>query len=251
MTGPFVTPPAHDRGEDGGAVTSPADLAAAQAVWRELIDELLRGIAHALSNRVATVSAAAYLASSGEPLDATMRAALAAESERLEGLLGDLRLLPGPLDASIEPVLVGDVVPTAISLHRHHVALRSVPIEVTVAPDAPPAAINPTAVLHLLLVVFTALRLVARGDALVADSDGQVPTVELVIRGEGDAVVVQGTVRGPAVPGRQAAAVAARYASACDLLARPHGGRATADAPLTGLTLRIPSLMAHRARAGR
>ena len=55
--------------------------------WLSIHDELLRAMAHAVSNRLATISAVASLLEAGGTADARLLEGLRTESERLEGLL--------------------------------------------------------------------------------------------------------------------------------------------------------------------
>jgi hypothetical protein len=246
MTGPDITTVASSAAAAHGTVTLPARSPLAATVWRELLDELLRGVAHALSNRVATVSAAAYLASGGEPLEPDMAAALSAESERLERLLGDLRLLPAPLDETREPLLLADAVAQAIDLHRHHLGLRDVPVALATDATVPPVACNPVRALHLLLVMLTALRLVAR-DTTVIGPDGRVsvPDVQLQLSGDPEQARLTGRVD---IGGRRMLAEVVALVDALAELARDSGASARHDLSVLSIEITFPSLAADRAR---
>ena len=65
--------------------------AVARARWLEVQDELLRGVTHALSNRIATVSAAAYMLEYGDVTQAEAAESLRTETERMDALLQLLR----------------------------------------------------------------------------------------------------------------------------------------------------------------
>jgi hypothetical protein len=245
MTSPDITEPAQPSINGGSIVTSPARSMLAMTVWREVLDELLRGVAHALSNRVATVSASAYLASGGEPLEPDMAAALSAESERLERLLADIRLLPSPVEASEEPVMLADVVTQAIDLHRHHLGLREVPVRVMNDASTPPIAVNPVVLTHVLLVMLTAVRMAAR-DTTSITADGRATTPEVVVTIDGNAEEARLAAAIDTVP-RRAMTVALRLADACAALAESVGATATHDSPLTRIGMTFPSLAARRA----
>jgi hypothetical protein len=248
MTDPDITAPATVDALNGGSVTPVAQLSIAAAVWREVLDELLRGVAHALSNRVATVSAAAYLASGGEPLDPDMAAALSAESERLERLLGDVRLLPAPMNAGVEPVMLTDAITQAVDLHRHHLGLREIPIRVHSEASTPPVAINPVALTHVLLVMLTALRLAARETTVIApDGRATVPEVALHVSGDAQHARLVGTIdTTPRLPVREAV----RLAEGCRAAAALLGIAASYSEPFTRVELVVPSLAAQRAARG-
>ena len=109
------------------------------ARWLAIHDELLRGLAHALSNRVATVAAAAYLIESQERPSAASAQLLRIEADQLEGILHLVRLLPRGNDGDAEPVMAADAARTAIELHGHHAVLHGIPCELAKADDVQPA----------------------------------------------------------------------------------------------------------------
>ncbi|MCU0633258.1 MAG: hypothetical protein MUE41_00180 [Gemmatimonadaceae bacterium] len=243
MTGPDVTTAARSGAASGPDITPAAGDAIALAAWQAELDELLRGVAHALSNRVATISAAAYMASGGEALDPTMTAALSAESDRLETLLGELRLLPAPLDARAEPVLLDDLARSAIALHRHHLPLRDVPVAVHADATATPAHASGGVLLHAMLLVLTTLRTAAVARRTRLESTPR--AVQLTVRGSATHAVLAGRVDGEA--GAPAPEAAVRAAAGADHLVQPLGGRVGFDAAAGTLELVLPSLAAVRA----
>jgi hypothetical protein len=225
-------------GPDGGVT---AALAAREA-WQRVLDELLRGVAHALSNRVATVSAAAYMATGGEPLDATTAQALGAEAQRLEALLADLRALPARGDAPPEPLLLADAAREAIALHRHYLALRNVPVALTVAPGAPPTFGDGAQLAHLLLLALTALR----SAWLAAHPEGgEAPADAVTLHVDGDEDWARCTAQ-LTMAGAAHGTAGRAEAAACAWLAAQAKGRAHVDAPLTRIVVELPSLRAVR-----
>lgn len=124
--------------------------------WLTIHDELLRGIVHALSNRVATIDAATYLLAQGDADVAAQTATLRGEIDRLEALLRAMRVLPRQADAAAEPVMAGDVVQAALALVVHHGDLRDVQCDVAIGDDVPPAYADPNALEHALLVAIAA-----------------------------------------------------------------------------------------------
>ncbi|MCU0648088.1 MAG: hypothetical protein MUF00_08840 [Gemmatimonadaceae bacterium] len=243
MTGPAVTVPAGDHAQGRANVTSVADDALARAVWQAELDELLRGVAHALSNRVATISAAAYMASGGEALDPAMVAALSAESERLETLLGDLRLLPAPLEPGAEPLLLDELARHALALHRHHLPLRDVPVIIDADATAQPAYGNPARVLHLLLLVLTAARAVAM--ARRRRHESVPPMITCSVSGDAQRTLLVAQVAGASDV--SAPEQALRVVHAIDVFARALGGTASIDAAHGAVQLALPTLSAARA----
>lgn len=108
------------------------------ARWLTIHDDLLRGLTHALSNRVGTILAAVSLFEIGhsggvQPVD-TLRL----EADRLEALLQTLRHLPRRKEQSLEPILPTDVARAAIELHAHHPEGRDIVCDVQLDGDLMP-----------------------------------------------------------------------------------------------------------------
>ncbi len=95
--------------------------------WLAIHDELLRGIAHTLSNRVATISVVAYMLGVDGADVGQQAGTLQGETERLEELLHGLRALSRSESAIAEPLMPMDAVRAALALHVHHADLRDVP----------------------------------------------------------------------------------------------------------------------------
>ncbi|MES2521492.1 MAG: hypothetical protein V4617_02255 [Gemmatimonadota bacterium] len=131
---------------------------AGAARWLTIQDELLRGIAHTLSNRVATIDAAAYMLQFDGANIAAQSAVLRGEGELLEALVFALRAIPRRSDAAAEPVMPSDAVHAALTLHAHHNELRDIACETRIEPDVQPVFVDPLALQHALLVGLTAAR---------------------------------------------------------------------------------------------
>ena len=165
-------------GESVNEERNGATLAGA-ARWLSVHDDLLRGLTHALSNRVGTISAASYLLDQ-QPSSAAVAETLRAESERLETLLQLMRMLPYPEGAVAEPVIPTDAIASAVALQSHHNELRDIPVVVTLDGDVQPAYVNPTA---LALAVAVAIGVAQR-------AAGMGGSVELVVSSSADTVHV-------------------------------------------------------------
>lgn len=150
------------------------------ARWLSVHDDLLRGLTHSLSNRIGTISAAAYLAEQQPSSLGTTAVTLRAESERLEGLLQLFRLLPRRIDSVAEPVIPSDVVAQAIAVQAHHPELKELPVELVLEGDVQPAYAEPGALaLAIVVALGTALRAV-----------GGAGRVQLVISSTTDVVLL-------------------------------------------------------------
>ncbi len=151
---------------------------AGAARWLAIHDELLSGLAHALSNRVATIDAAGYMLQFESVNASDQAAVLRGEVERLETLVYAFRGLPRRLGAVAEAVMPNDAVHAALTLHAHHNELRDIPCTVSVEHEVPPVFVDPTALQHALLVALTAARTAA----------GTGGTADLQVRTASDAV---------------------------------------------------------------
>ena len=107
---------------DGHPLSPGATLSAgAQEEWSLHVEAILRGVAHALNNRAATLSALIQLADDSEPAP-TLRAILATELERVTGLAAAIRSIGAPR-AGEEAFAVADAASEALqvlALHADH-----------------------------------------------------------------------------------------------------------------------------------
>ncbi len=224
------SPPTSD-GLPAGAEPHPA---IARARWLEVQDALLRGVAHALSNRIATVSAAVYMLEHRDVTPEQAATSLRDATERMDELLQLLRLLPSRDDTSFEPVMPRDVVEQAVTLHGHHGDLREVPVTVRYEGDVLPVWVEPHAFLQALLLALTA----------AARSAGT--EVVLLVRGDEDRI---GFAVYPAGDASADAARTAEAAAAAGQCLRSAQGTAAPRAD-GGCDLSLPTLTSVR-RAGR
>jgi signal transduction histidine kinase len=209
---------------------------AGAARWLTIHDELLRGLAHALSNRVATIDAATYMLGLEGADVAGHTATLRGETERLEAVLYALRALVGH-DGGAEPVMPGDAVQGALALHAHHGDLRDIPCDVAIDPAVPPAYADPVALQHALLVAVTAARRAAgAGGRVSLRVSSTTDVVEFFV----DAVeAVDHAAAVPAGAGHDDG-----DAEAIDWLLGAHGGRSAARSG--GRAFTVPTLTAAR-----
>ena len=109
------------------------------ARWLTIHDDLLRGMTHALSNRVGTILGLVSLLEIGQSGSVQPIETLRLEADRLETLLQTLRHLPRRTNQSLEPILPTDVARAAIELHTHHPDGRDVVCDVHLDGDMMPA----------------------------------------------------------------------------------------------------------------
>lgn len=213
-------------------------LAVSRARWLEVQDGLLRGLTHAMSNRIATISAAAYMLEHEDVTCQQAAESLRLETERMDGLLQLLRLLPSRDDTVFEPVAPRDVVNQAIALHAHHCDLRDVVIDVQVDPDVLPVWVDPHALMKALLLALTSAKRAAFPNML-----------GVTLRLGGDADEIRVSVRPEAGAASVDASRTAIDAAAGDGCLHAAHGRMTPRAD-GGCDITLPSLPAVR-RAGR
>lgn len=124
--------------------------------WLSIHDDLLRGLTHALSNRIGTVSALAYLMEVSPDAVATTAASLRTEGEQLEALLQLLRVLPRHAQSVFEPVVPTDSVTSALALHDHHPDLRDLQLTVRLDGDLQPAYVDPAGLTMAVVIALGA-----------------------------------------------------------------------------------------------
>ncbi|MDQ2767003.1 MAG: hypothetical protein M3Y30_07580 [Gemmatimonadota bacterium] len=100
--------------------------------WSSVSEALVRGMAHALSNRIATIGTISELLRVGGDDPAAMSEMLGVETRRLEDLLEQMRALSARNAGRMEAMRLSDAVAGAMAIHSYHPERRS--IAVTVEP---------------------------------------------------------------------------------------------------------------------
>ncbi len=209
------------------------------ARWLSVHDDLLRGLTHALSNRVGTLSAVAYMVEMQPATVGASVATLRAEAERLEAVLQLMRLLPRKADATAEPVIPTDTTTQAVALQSYHPNLGDVAVVVTLDGDLQPAYADPAVLVMAVTLILGAAQRAVRGAGRV---DVTISSSTEVVRIRACGVGVDGT------PGH-ADADSARDVDAVNWLLAPFDGSGAPDA--AGAVVSIPTLQAaRRARHG-
>jgi len=123
-----------------------------------LRDAILRGMAHALSNRVAALGGIGSLADPGQIWTVRLSKALQDEARRLEDILRRMRLLPDDGRGEAGAVELQPLIPDVVALHAYNSALLQV--ECTAAHDGetPPVFANRPRLVHLLLLAIDAAK---------------------------------------------------------------------------------------------
>ncbi|MEP7064766.1 MAG: hypothetical protein ABI889_01905 [Gemmatimonadota bacterium] len=129
--------------------------------WASVSETLIRGIAHALSNRIATIGTIAELlrVAADDPL--AMAEMLGIETERLEELLAQMRALSARSAGRMEAMRLSDVVAGAMALHSCHPERRVVGVTVEPGDESRPVLGDPLQLQRDLLILLDAATRVA------------------------------------------------------------------------------------------
>ena len=106
--------------------------------WSVVSETLVRGLAHALSNRIATIGTIAELlrVEGDDPI--AMSEMLGVETRRLEDLLEQMRALSTRQSERHEAMRLTDAVAAAMALHSYHPERRSIAITVEPGDESRP-----------------------------------------------------------------------------------------------------------------
>jgi hypothetical protein len=115
------------------------------SAWSGVVEQLLDGVTHQLSNRVALLSGISQILEGDETVPPILRA-LADEVPKLEETLRLLRLLGPSTDEREEASEVGPLLRDAAALAALHPALRDVAIPVPDTSGVPPVVVRPLGV---------------------------------------------------------------------------------------------------------
>ena len=133
--------------------TSPSAKHAIEALsgeWAVLFEELLRGLVHAMNNRITALSAFAELASlDGEPLEVPM---LRQEVTRMHSACSLVALLASRRPDA-EAIEVRPLLEHALAIHAHHPRMRSVPCSAEEMTVLAPVRVPRWCLLRLMLLL--------------------------------------------------------------------------------------------------
>jgi len=121
-------------------------------------DGILRGVAHALSNRVAALSGVAGLVDFGSLPPDRLSRALGSEVSQLGQLVEMLRLLPSDAQPRGEPIELKTLLPAVVALHALHADLLDVPCTIHHDRDAHPVHLSRSTFVHVVLVLIDAAK---------------------------------------------------------------------------------------------
>ena len=140
------------------------------AAWTATGDGILRGLNHALSNRIVTLGTLAEFVGAASGRGEQLGRALGEEVERLEELLEKFRMLPADIGLKPEPAHLSELLSEIVSLHQYHVDFRDVACAVIGDPDTLPVLTSRSTLIRTLLILLTAAKRAAlsRGESTVA-----------------------------------------------------------------------------------
>lgn len=211
-----------------------AELPAVEG-WFAVADALLRGLNHALSNRLSSLVMA-----TDEAKTLGRMQSLVTDAERITELLRLYRLLEGSDAERVEAALIQDIVPDALILLSYHPALREVTCVVHGDPDTPPVLVSPSALTQaLVLIIYAAARHLPHGFSGIG--------VALHFSGNADWVEFHAETVMPLAPGQK---VEVPELPAIRRLLRGGATGAASQGPggQARLSLRLPTLESRRKR---
>ena len=216
-----------------------------------LRDAILRGMAHALSNRVAALGGISGLADPGQIWTERLSKALQDEARRLEDILRLMRLLPEDGRGAPGAVELQPLIPDVVALHAYHSALLQV--ECTVVHDRatmPVFANRPRLVHALLLAIDEAKRHARpRGARVVVSYGGDAERVAIRVETEPSPTPPATIVAHPSIESRDGASVAAMATALRAAIARVGGSPDVIVSEVHGelrVELPVPTLAAGR-----
>jgi hypothetical protein len=124
--------------------------------WGSVSETLVRGIAHALSNRIATIGTIAELLRVGGDDPLAMSEMLGIETERLEDLLEQMRALSARSSGRMEAMRLSDAVAGAMALHSYHPERRAIAVTVEPGDESRPVLGDPLLLQRELLILLDA-----------------------------------------------------------------------------------------------
>lgn len=209
-----------------------------------LRDAILRGMAHALSNRVAALGGINGLADPGEIWTERLSKALHDEARRLEDILRLLRLLPD--DGRGEPgaIELQPLVPDVIALHAYNSALLQVECAAVYDRETMPVFANRPQLVHALLLAIDGAKrhAQAHGGRVAVSYAGDADSVTIRVATEPSTAPAKG---GSAAPGNTAPTAAELRASIASVGGPPEVV-VTPDGEQLRIELPVPTLAAGR-----
>jgi len=209
-----------------------------------LRDAILRGMAHALSNRVAALGGISGLADPGEIWTERLSKALNDEARRLEDILRLMRLLPNDGRGEAGAIELQPLIPDIIALHAYHSALLQVECAAVYERETMPVFANRPQLVHAVLLMVDAAKrhAHAHGGRVSVSYAGDADRVTIRVATEPSAA----PVKGGAVARENTAPTATALRAAIAGVGGPSEVAVTADGEQLRIELPVPTLAAGR-----
>lgn len=165
-----------------------------ETAWPEVLDRLIQGVTHQISNRVATLAGVSDILAGDETVPPILRA-LADEVPKLEASIRLLRLLAVPDGEGDEALEAPRLVDDAIALARVHPDCKEVEFTAADARDVPPVVARPTALTHEILVALVAAAADAEAGADSGEMADCVCSVSVGYAADGDDLIISAGAR--------------------------------------------------------
>jgi hypothetical protein len=203
------------------------------SAWQDVADGVLSGINHAISNRLANLSAHVELLRLGDVEATDAPGGIAAEGERLEELLRLSRLLPRERHTTAEPIAIPELLPDILALFHLHRDVEGIECDVEGDLTTLPVRVERSTLVRTILVMLVAV------GSRVASSH------RITLRYFGDGVYSSVAVQGETAKEGFADPLAMR-----PLIEEAGGTIAESlDGPTAGYELRLPTLAESRRRS--
>lgn len=124
--------------------------------WACVSEALVRGMAHALSNRIATIGTIAELLRVSAEDPRAMSEMLGIETERLDDLLEQMHALSARSGGRMEAMRLSDAVAGAMDLHSYHPERRAIAVTVEPGDESRPVLGDPLQLQRQLLILLDA-----------------------------------------------------------------------------------------------
>jgi hypothetical protein len=157
--------------------------------WIQVFGGAVRGLTHALGNRLHSLEMTMGALAPGEAVSPIAAAALDVESAGCAELVRLYRLLPFAGAGALEASRVGDVVPDAAALFRHHIDGRQAACTVHVSGEPPAVLVAPLALTQAVLVLLCS--------SVAEAPEGSATEVTIGVSGDADVVWIDIHATGP------------------------------------------------------
>ena len=148
--------------------------------WAQVLDKLILGVTHQISNRVATLAGVSDILA-GDPSVPPILRALSDEVPKLEESIRLLRLLAAPENEQEEALEAHRLVDDAVALARLSPDARQIDYDVEDGRGSPPVLARPVMLTHAILVALAAAADDCNDDGCTVPVRFSVSEIDLII----------------------------------------------------------------------